>query len=154
MDDWGETLAVVNAAKQAAEKLSTIEASKRLAAWTAVDRHVKPQHKVIGIGSGTPLPPALFNDASADVHMWGYRIDGALCCRTDRTAGYGIEQRTGVHPYRYVSLPTVFFIASLLTCYMIFLLNRFPIKRTDRLKRSHPRRRRPVPQDRRDPRRR
>jgi ribose 5-phosphate isomerase A len=45
--------AIVNAARQ---KLSVIEASKRLAAWTAVDRHVKPEHKVIGIGSGSTVP--------------------------------------------------------------------------------------------------
>ncbi|CCM06617.1 uncharacterized protein FIBRA_08896 [Fibroporia radiculosa] len=33
-----------------------IEASKRLAAWTAVDRHVLPECKVIGIGSGSTVP--------------------------------------------------------------------------------------------------
>jgi hypothetical protein len=32
--------------KDAAKKLSIIEASKRLAAWTAVDRHILPEHKV------------------------------------------------------------------------------------------------------------
>jgi len=36
--------------------LSVIEASKRLAAYTAVDNHVKPEHKVIGIGSGSTVP--------------------------------------------------------------------------------------------------
>ncbi|KAI0367294.1 ribose 5-phosphate isomerase [Pilatotrama ljubarskyi] len=36
--------------------LSTVEASKRLAAWTAVDRHIHPEHKVIGIGSGSTVP--------------------------------------------------------------------------------------------------
>ncbi|KAI0644008.1 ribose 5-phosphate isomerase [Trametes meyenii] len=35
---------------------STVEASKRLAAWTAVDRHIHPEHKVIGIGSGSTVP--------------------------------------------------------------------------------------------------
>lgn len=40
----------------AAHKLSGIEASKQLAAWTAVDRHVGPEHKVIGIGSGSTVP--------------------------------------------------------------------------------------------------
>ncbi|KZT06671.1 ribose 5-phosphate isomerase [Laetiporus sulphureus 93-53] len=35
---------------------TVIEASKRLAAWTAVDRHVLPQYKVIGIGSGSTVP--------------------------------------------------------------------------------------------------
>ncbi|KAH9918076.1 ribose 5-phosphate isomerase A-domain-containing protein [Fomitopsis serialis] len=35
---------------------TVIEASKRLAAWTAVDRHVKPDDKVIGIGSGSTVP--------------------------------------------------------------------------------------------------
>ncbi|TFY73559.1 hypothetical protein EWM64_g10453 [Hericium alpestre] len=38
------------------QKLSTIESSKRLAAWTAVDKHVLPEHKVIGIGSGSTVP--------------------------------------------------------------------------------------------------
>ncbi|KDQ23302.1 hypothetical protein PLEOSDRAFT_1072706 [Pleurotus ostreatus PC15] len=36
--------------------LSTIESAKRLAAYTAVDRHVKPEHIVIGIGSGSTVP--------------------------------------------------------------------------------------------------
>ncbi|KAI0655053.1 hypothetical protein C8Q70DRAFT_1023455 [Cubamyces menziesii] len=35
---------------------SAVEASKRLAAWTAVDRHILPEHKVIGIGSGSTVP--------------------------------------------------------------------------------------------------
>ncbi|TFY51226.1 hypothetical protein EVG20_g11101, partial [Dentipellis fragilis] len=44
-------------AVQAVEKkLSVIEASKRLAAWTAVDKHIRPEHKVIGIGSGSTVP--------------------------------------------------------------------------------------------------
>jgi len=38
------------------KKLSPIEASKRLAAYTAVDRHVLPEHQVIGIGSGSTVP--------------------------------------------------------------------------------------------------
>jgi DNA-binding transcriptional regulator LsrR (DeoR family) len=33
-----------------------IEAAKRLAAYAAVDEHVKPEHRVIGIGSGTTVP--------------------------------------------------------------------------------------------------
>ncbi|KAJ6504184.1 ribose-5-phosphate isomerase [Mycena polygramma] len=36
--------------------LSVIEKSKQLAAWTAVDQHVKPEHRVIGIGSGSTVP--------------------------------------------------------------------------------------------------
>lgn len=35
---------------------TVVEASKRLAAWTAVDRHVLPEYKVIGIGSGSTVP--------------------------------------------------------------------------------------------------
>ncbi|KAJ8456278.1 hypothetical protein ONZ45_g18786 [Pleurotus djamor] len=51
----------VNKAVAAAEAsvlkpLSPIEASKRLAAYTAVDQHVKPEHRVIGIGSGSTVP--------------------------------------------------------------------------------------------------
>ncbi|EAU86951.1 ribose-5-phosphate isomerase [Coprinopsis cinerea okayama7 len=38
------------------ETLSLIEASKRLAAYTAVDQHVKPEHRIIGIGSGSTVP--------------------------------------------------------------------------------------------------
>lgn len=37
-------------------KLSVIEQSKRLAAYTAVDQHILPKHKVIGIGSGSTVP--------------------------------------------------------------------------------------------------
>ncbi|KAF8625697.1 hypothetical protein AX15_005266 [Amanita polypyramis BW_CC] len=33
-----------------------IEQSKRLAAYTAVDNHVKPEHKIVGIGSGSTVP--------------------------------------------------------------------------------------------------
>ena len=33
-----------------------VEEAKKLAAYTAVDRHVKPEHKVIGIGSGSTVP--------------------------------------------------------------------------------------------------
>ncbi|THG95614.1 hypothetical protein EW145_g7927 [Phellinidium pouzarii] len=36
--------------------LSVIEKSKRLAAWTAVDHHIRPEHKIIGIGSGSTVP--------------------------------------------------------------------------------------------------
>ncbi|KAI0055488.1 ribose-5-phosphate isomerase [Artomyces pyxidatus] len=36
--------------------LSPIEASKQLAAYTAVDTHVLPEHKLIGIGSGSTVP--------------------------------------------------------------------------------------------------
>ncbi|GLB41024.1 putative ribose-5-phosphate isomerase [Lyophyllum shimeji] len=40
----------------AGEGLNVIEAAKRLAAYTAVDRHVKPEHTVIGVGSGSTVP--------------------------------------------------------------------------------------------------
>ncbi|EMD36169.1 hypothetical protein CERSUDRAFT_115134 [Gelatoporia subvermispora B] len=36
--------------------VTVVEQAKRLAAWTAVDRHVHPEHKVIGIGSGSTVP--------------------------------------------------------------------------------------------------
>ncbi|RDX49436.1 ribose 5-phosphate isomerase [Lentinus brumalis] len=35
---------------------SSVEGAKRLAAWTAVDRHIHREHKVIGIGSGSTVP--------------------------------------------------------------------------------------------------
>ncbi|KAK7689600.1 ribose-5-phosphate isomerase rki1 [Cerrena zonata] len=35
---------------------TVIEEAKRLAAWTAVDKHVLPEHKIIGIGSGSTVP--------------------------------------------------------------------------------------------------
>lgn len=44
------------AIKRATEPLTGIEASKRLAAYTAVDAHVLPEHRVIGIGSGSTVP--------------------------------------------------------------------------------------------------
>ncbi|KAJ3996259.1 ribose 5-phosphate isomerase A-domain-containing protein [Lentinula boryana] len=37
-------------------ELSVIEKSKQLAAWTAVDEHVLPDYRVIGIGSGSTVP--------------------------------------------------------------------------------------------------
>ncbi|KAF9465913.1 ribose-5-phosphate isomerase [Collybia nuda] len=40
----------------AEQSLSVIEASKRLAAYTAVDQNVKLEHRVIGIGSGSTVP--------------------------------------------------------------------------------------------------
>ncbi|KAH7100054.1 ribose-5-phosphate isomerase [Auriculariales sp. MPI-PUGE-AT-0066] len=36
--------------------LSSIETAKRLAAYTAVEQHVLPNHRVIGIGSGSTVP--------------------------------------------------------------------------------------------------
>jgi len=36
--------------------LDAIEAAKRLAAYTAVDRHIGPDDRVIGIGSGSTVP--------------------------------------------------------------------------------------------------
>lgn len=38
------------------ETLPAIEQAKRLAAYRAVDVHVKPHHRVIGIGSGSTVP--------------------------------------------------------------------------------------------------
>ncbi|GAA5890652.1 hypothetical protein JCM8208_004949 [Rhodotorula glutinis] len=38
------------------DDLTPEEKAKRLAAYAAVDEHVKPQHKVIGIGSGSTVP--------------------------------------------------------------------------------------------------
>lgn len=43
-------------AKPHPSTLTGVEASKQLAAWTAVDRHIKPEHRVIGIGSGSTVP--------------------------------------------------------------------------------------------------
>ncbi|KAK9900234.1 ribose 5-phosphate isomerase [Cystobasidium minutum MCA 4210] len=42
--------------EKAAATLSPIEQAKRLAAYRAVDVHVKPHHRVIGIGSGSTVP--------------------------------------------------------------------------------------------------
>ncbi|PSR76397.1 hypothetical protein PHLCEN_2v8493 [Hermanssonia centrifuga] len=41
---------------QVAPLATVVESAKRLAAWTAVDKHVLPEHKVIGIGSGSTVP--------------------------------------------------------------------------------------------------
>ncbi|CAK5262253.1 unnamed protein product [Mycena citricolor] len=38
------------------KNLPVLERSKQLAAWTAVDEHVKSEHRVIGIGSGSTVP--------------------------------------------------------------------------------------------------
>jgi len=35
---------------------NSVEGAKRLAAYTAVDKHVCPEHKVIGVGSGSTVP--------------------------------------------------------------------------------------------------
>lgn len=53
-------------------KLSTIEESKRLAAWTAVDHHIKEEHKVIGIGSGACILPNFFAVSNVDVTVETY----------------------------------------------------------------------------------
>ncbi|PWN52382.1 ribose 5-phosphate isomerase [Violaceomyces palustris] len=46
-----------SAAKSASLKpLDPVEGAKRAAAYAAVDNHVKPQHTVIGIGSGSTVP--------------------------------------------------------------------------------------------------
>ncbi|KIK63899.1 hypothetical protein GYMLUDRAFT_162045 [Collybiopsis luxurians FD-317 M1] len=37
-------------------ELSVLEKSKQLAAWSAVDEHVHPDYRVIGIGSGSTVP--------------------------------------------------------------------------------------------------
>ncbi|KAF8132420.1 ribose-5-phosphate isomerase [Boletus edulis] len=37
-------------------QLPGIEGAKRLAAYTAVDKHILPHHKIIGIGSGSTVP--------------------------------------------------------------------------------------------------
>lgn len=37
-------------------ELSPVEQSKRLAAYTAVDKHILPHHKIVGIGSGSTVP--------------------------------------------------------------------------------------------------
>ncbi|KAJ2933110.1 hypothetical protein H1R20_g3983, partial [Candolleomyces eurysporus] len=41
---------------EALKPLAAIESSKRLAAYTAVDHHIKPEHRIIGIGSGSTVP--------------------------------------------------------------------------------------------------
>ncbi|GAA94907.1 uncharacterized protein L969DRAFT_105086 [Mixia osmundae IAM 14324] len=43
-------------AKGKLKKLEPVEAAKRLAAYAAVDAHIKPHHRVIGIGSGSTVP--------------------------------------------------------------------------------------------------
>ncbi|KAG8737043.1 ribose-5-phosphate isomerase rki1 [Ceratobasidium sp. 414] len=47
---------VKEALNRATMQLETLESSKRLAAYTAVDKHVLPEHRVIGIGSGSTVP--------------------------------------------------------------------------------------------------
>ena len=102
---------------------SVVEAAKRLAAWTAVDRHILPEHKVrryvsnihvvllvfnpvrrakvIGIGSGRALS-VVHRTMYADYPPVLIRLDRPLCGRAHRRAGQGGQQRPGLHPYWYV----------------------------------------------------
>jgi hypothetical protein len=58
-----------------------IEAAKKLAAYAAVDAYVMPDHKVIGIGSGTTIPYAVARilsqgeEVNADVSPAAQRVD-------------------------------------------------------------------------------
>lgn len=45
---------VLNAGR--VSELPAIEKAKRLAAFAAVDAYIKPEHKIIGIGSGSTVP--------------------------------------------------------------------------------------------------
>ncbi|CAE6528370.1 unnamed protein product [Rhizoctonia solani] len=47
---------VKDALKRATLQLEVMESAKRLAAYTAVDRHILNEHTVIGIGSGSTVP--------------------------------------------------------------------------------------------------
>ncbi|KAF8686512.1 Ribose 5-phosphate isomerase A (phosphoriboisomerase A) [Rhizoctonia solani] len=47
---------VKEALKRATMQLEVLESAKRLAAYTAVDHHILPEHTVIGIGSGSTVP--------------------------------------------------------------------------------------------------
>lgn len=49
-------MAAANTAVSAAKNLSLIESAKRAAAYAAVDTHVRAEHKLIGIGSGSTVP--------------------------------------------------------------------------------------------------
>ena len=54
-----------------------IERAKRLAAYAAVDEFVKPQHKIIGIGSGTTIPYAVER-----IVQQGNAVNEDVRCRT------------------------------------------------------------------------
>ncbi|CUA69818.1 ribose 5-phosphate isomerase A [Rhizoctonia solani] len=47
---------VRDALKRATMQLEVLESAKRLAAYTAVDHHILPEHTVIGVGSGSTVP--------------------------------------------------------------------------------------------------
>ncbi|CAE6444558.1 unnamed protein product [Rhizoctonia solani] len=47
---------VKEALKRATMQLEVLESAKRLAAYTAVDHHILPEHTVIGVGSGSTVP--------------------------------------------------------------------------------------------------
>lgn len=55
-------------------KLSPIEQAKKSAAYRAVDMHIKPHHRVIGIGSGSTVPYVVDRilelGAEANKHRW------------------------------------------------------------------------------------
>lgn len=48
--------ALVHKESAVASSANVIEGAKQLAAFTAVDQHILPHHKVIGIGSGSTVP--------------------------------------------------------------------------------------------------
>jgi hypothetical protein len=96
-------------------RLSAIEKSKRLAAFTAVDKHIGPEHKVrlrLRAAVARPHNRASSTSASALVRtVWRSRrgaltrtrrcrLDCALCRRTYRCPGSGMEQRARLHSYR------------------------------------------------------
>ena len=93
---------------------SMVEAAKRLAAWTAVDRHIHPEHKVrpsiwlssdrsspcgkvIGIGSGEG---EVDRDLTSPFTSRVLRFYRPIRCGAHSSPGRGTEQGPSVHPNR------------------------------------------------------
>lgn len=116
--------------KDAETKLSVIEASKRLAAWTAVDHHILEHHKVCSCFQSSPsiyfsfflflilsfmsqfvLHLAVYYKFAHVRRVLGHRywlrLNRSLCRGTHCIARRGTESRSCFHPYRFVAIVSV-----------------------------------------------
>lgn len=79
--------AVTNGQTHAQSGLSPVEKAKQQAAYRAVDAHVKPHHRVIGIGSGSTVPYVveriLQAGPAANKNRWVRRLKHAVPAHTD-----------------------------------------------------------------------
>lgn len=93
---------MASSSTNAGAPLSSVDAGKRASGFAAVDAHVKPEHRLIGIGSGSTVPfvveRLIEQGAEVNRERWfvptGFQskkliVDGGtsadLSCRTDQT---------------------------------------------------------------------